>query len=258
MCAAISFVPSPPESHHLSPFNSARLLNTPIKDLTKQWTEGALDNFLYLCLLNRLGNRSLVDFSQYFIFPWLINDFSADFLEVPEDVYRDLGKPIGQIGSGRLERFDSMFEDSNSEYFYGSYYMHLGAVLYILVRIDPFLLFSLYLHHGWDHPNRMFFDTAEAWLSVAHRSLPEVREFVPQLLDVPEILTDVNKLPLTVTTDGRPVAPSHARQVGRLVSLPGPLHDDAEAHPRGRTCFSEFEQMDRPHLRSQVQRKGCY
>jgi hypothetical protein len=103
-----------------------------------------------------------VDFSQHFVFPWLINDFRVDLSDVPEEVYRDVGKPMGQIVSKRLERFDNVFEGSNSEYFYDTHYMHLGAVLYYLVRIDPFSLSSLDIHHGWDHPNRMFFDMAQS------------------------------------------------------------------------------------------------
>jgi hypothetical protein len=50
LCATISFVPFPHESHHFSPFNFARMVNTPIKDLTKEWTEGVINNFfISLC-----------------------------------------------------------------------------------------------------------------------------------------------------------------------------------------------------------------
>jgi hypothetical protein len=152
-----------------------------------------------------LSGRSLADFSQYYIFPWAIDGcWSGDLKNIPLETFRDLQKPMGQLGPKRLRRFDEVF--ANSQYFYGTHYMHLGVVLFYLVRVDPFSMFSLYMYDGWDHPNRMFFDIAETWLSAAYFSLTDVREMVPQLMFVPEVFTNVGKLPLKQTTDGRSIA----------------------------------------------------
>jgi hypothetical protein len=202
-----NFARFPPSSHLLSPFNSARLLHCSVKELSKQWSDGSLDNFTYLCLLNRLGGRSVVDFSQYFVFPWTIVDFfTPDLAEVPDDRYRNLSLPMGQIGGKRIQRFDSIFEESGREYFYGTHYMHLGVVLFYLVRLDPFRRFSVYFHHGWDHPNRVFFDLWEAWTSASAFSPVDVKEIIPQLVCLPEFFMGVGDLPFTHTLDGRPVS----------------------------------------------------
>jgi hypothetical protein len=137
----------PRPSPCISPLNSGHLLRR--KDATKLWTEGIIDNFTYLCLCNRFGLRSLVDYTQYYVFPWIIGDYNTTQLETaPPESFRNLALPMGQIGTERAPRFDAIFEDSGRRYFYGTHYMHLGVVLYFLFRVDPFCLFSVYLHRG--------------------------------------------------------------------------------------------------------------
>ncbi|OHS98977.1 hypothetical protein TRFO_34673 [Tritrichomonas foetus] len=193
----------PPPSNVPSPIRSGRLLRSSLKELSKDWVDESLDNFTYLCCLNRLGSRSFLDFSQYFVFPWVFSEYK-EVKDVDDLPTRPLNLPMGQIGQDRLERFDSIFEDSGT-HFYGTHYMHLGVVLFYLFRNDPFCLFSIYFHHGYDHPNRVFHDIPEAWNSAAIMHPTDVKEIVPQMFCVPEFLTNTSSLPLTSTTDGRPV-----------------------------------------------------
>jgi hypothetical protein len=145
----------------LSVVFSAHLLRG--KDVTKLWTDGSIDNFTYLCLLDRLGRRSLVDHTQYSVFPWIIGDYNTTQLEnAPQKSFRDLSLPTGQIGPERSPRFIAIFEDSGHRYFYGIHYMHLGVVLYFMFRIFPCCLFSVYLHRVWDHQNRLVCDVYES------------------------------------------------------------------------------------------------
>ena len=188
-----------------SPLNSAYMLRR--KDNTKLWVDGNIDNFTYLCMLNKLSLRSLCDYTQYYVFPWIIGDYNTQNLEeAPMESFRNLSLPMGQIGPERANRFNSIYYDSGLQYFYGTHYMHLGVVLYFMFRIDPFCLFSIYLHHGWDHQNRLFYDVTESWLAAAYTSPADVKELIPQFYTLPEFLSNVSNLPLTTTTEGKNVA----------------------------------------------------
>ncbi|OHT00333.1 hypothetical protein TRFO_08001 [Tritrichomonas foetus] len=192
--------PLPPQTNVPSPINNSRILKHSIKEITKMWSEGTISNNTYLLVLNRLGGRSFADFSQYYIFPWLISDFkTSDFSSIPLDSFRNLSLPMGQIGPVRSPRFQLFFETSG--YFYGTHYMHLGVVLFYLIRCDPFSLFSIYFHKGWDHPSRIFSDISEAWLSAALVSQNDVKEVVPQVYMCPEFLVNTSNLPFHYTNE---------------------------------------------------------
>ena len=48
--------------------------------------------------LNQAGNRSFSDLSQYPIFPWVLEDFKSEQIDLKNPkIYRDLYKPIGAI-----------------------------------------------------------------------------------------------------------------------------------------------------------------
>ena len=44
---------------------------------TEKWCNGELSNFDYLMLVNKYSGRSLVDLNQYYIFPWVITDYTS-------------------------------------------------------------------------------------------------------------------------------------------------------------------------------------
>jgi hypothetical protein len=206
-CVDDSFDRFPKHTPGLSAMNAAHLLRNQWRNCAKLWIDGFLDNFTYLCVLNRRGHRSLADYTQYYVFPWIIGDYNTNFLEnAPPEVFRDLRLPMGQIGADRARRFDIIWEDSERHYFYGTHYMHLGVVLYFMFRIDPFCLFSIYLHRGWDHQNRLFIDIYESWMAAAYTSPADVKELIPEFFCVPEFLSNSSQLPLTTTMEGKDVA----------------------------------------------------
>jgi len=65
---------------------------------TEKWATGQLSNFDYLMLLNRYSGRSFNDPNQYYVFPWVLSDYTSKELNLRDPfVYRDLQKPIGAL-----------------------------------------------------------------------------------------------------------------------------------------------------------------
>ena len=192
----------PAQIETLSPIRSALLYNQGIHEACSQWKDSIFNNFDYICLLNKFSKRSLCDYSQFYVFPWIISDYSATSIDSFHDQsYRDLSLPMGQIGPDRIHKFDLVFKESQNQYFYGTHYMHFGVVIYFMFRIDPFSMFSVFLHHGWDHPNRVFFSLKESWNSAALYSPADVKEMIPHMYMLPEMYKGPSVFPLDSKTD---------------------------------------------------------
>ena len=57
--------------------------------MTIRWQNGALSNFDYLVYLNSAADRSLNDLTQYPVFPWVIQDYTSDVLDLDDpDTFR--------------------------------------------------------------------------------------------------------------------------------------------------------------------------
>lgn len=49
-------------------------------------------------LINKYVGRTNCDLNQYYIFPWVIEDFTSKNLDIcNQKIYRDLKKPIGAL-----------------------------------------------------------------------------------------------------------------------------------------------------------------
>ena len=58
----------------------------------------------YLLLLN--------DLNQYFVFPWILRDYSSGYIDLANpDCYRDLSKPIGAINPDKLKRYREKYKN---------------------------------------------------------------------------------------------------------------------------------------------------
>jgi hypothetical protein len=56
--------------------------------------------------LNQAGNRSLSDLSQYPVFPWVLQDYESETIDLEDEkVYRDLSLPVGALNPTRLAQF---------------------------------------------------------------------------------------------------------------------------------------------------------
>lgn len=188
----------------------------------KQWLEGSISNFEYLMHLNWAAGRSLHDINQYPVFPWVLADYRSEELDLTApSSFRDLTKPIGAQTEARREVAWTVYEDAKREvaaqiaagepsdaqlpvFMFGSHYSRAGAVLYFLLRLQPFTLLHIQLQAGrFDVPDRLFISMDQTWQGcIASDTL----ELVPELYTCPEVLMNSAKLPLGVRQTGEPVS----------------------------------------------------
>ena len=140
--------------------------NTP---WTRQWINREISNFEYLMRLNTIAGRSYNDLTQYPVFPWVIADYESHVLNLHNpNSYRDLTKPVGALNAARLAKLkerSELFDDPViPKFLYGTHYSTVGAVLYFLIRMEPFTTYALALQNGnFDHSSRLFQTIPETW-----------------------------------------------------------------------------------------------
>ncbi|KAK4487403.1 hypothetical protein RD792_005966 [Penstemon davidsonii] len=169
-----------------------------------------ISNFEYLMQLNTLAGRSYNDITQYPVFPWILSDYSSQSLDlsIPSS-YRDLSKvvhPLGALNADRLQKFRERYSSFDDplipKFHYGSHYSTAGTVLYYLTRVEPFTTLSIQLQGGkFDHADRMFSDIAATWNGVLE-DMSDVKELVPELFYLPEVLTNENSIDFGTTQLG--------------------------------------------------------
>ncbi|KAL9228969.1 hypothetical protein vseg_004493 [Gypsophila vaccaria] len=175
--------------------------------LMERWARWEISNFEYLMQLNTLAGRSYNDITQYPVFPWILSDYSSKDLDLSNpSSYRDLSKPVGALNSERLkkyqERYSSFDDPVIPKFHYGSHYSSAGTVLYYLVRLEPFTTHSIQLQGGqFDHADRMFIDIATTWDGVLE-DMSDVKELVPELFYLPEVVTNENSIDFGTTQLG--------------------------------------------------------
>ncbi|KAL8210367.1 hypothetical protein R6Q57_007099 [Mikania cordata] len=175
--------------------------------LMERWSRWEISNFEYLMQLNTLAGRSYNDITQYPIFPWILSDYTSAHLDLANpSSYRDLSKPIGALSDAHLKKFHEKYSTLDDpvipNYDYGSHYSTAGTVLYYLMRVEPFTTLSIRLHGGnFDHPDRMFSDVGATWNRVLE-DMNDVKELVPEMFYLPEILTNENSVDFGTTQLG--------------------------------------------------------
>uniref|UniRef100_A0A5B7ADS9 BEACH domain-containing protein C2 n=1 Tax=Davidia involucrata TaxID=16924 RepID=A0A5B7ADS9_DAVIN len=176
-------------------------------ELMERWSRWEISNFEYLMQLNTLAGRSYNDITQYPVFPWILSDYSSKSLDLANpSSYRDLSKPIGALNFDRLKKFQERYSSFDDpvipKFHYGSHYSSAGTVLYYLVRVEPFTTLSIQLQGGkFDHADRMFSDIAATWNGVLE-DMSDVKELVPELFYLPEILTNESSIDFGTTQLG--------------------------------------------------------
>ncbi|KAL4338491.1 hypothetical protein HN51_048684 [Arachis hypogaea] len=175
--------------------------------LMERWARWEISNFDYLMQLNTLAGRSYNDITQYPVFPWILSDYSSESLDLSNpSSYRDLSKPIGALNPDRLKKFQERYASFNDpvipKFHYGSHYSSAGTVLYYLVRVEPFTTLAIKLQGGkFDHADRMFSDVSTTWNGVLE-DMSDVKELVPELFYLPEVLTNENSIDFGTTQLG--------------------------------------------------------
>ncbi|XP_048496955.1 BEACH domain-containing protein C2 isoform X2 [Beta vulgaris subsp. vulgaris] len=176
--------------------------------LMERWARWEISNFEYLMQLNTLAGRSYNDITQYPVFPWILSDYTSKELNLSNpSSYRDLSKPVGALNPERLKKFQERYSSFDDpvipKFHYGSHYSSAGTVLYYLVRLEPFTTLSIQLQGGkFDHADRMFADIAATWEGVLEE-MSDVKELVPELFYLPEMLSNENSIDFGTTQLGQ-------------------------------------------------------
>ena len=181
------------------PLMAQRLYGMHPEDVTKMWTDRFISTFDYLLYVNLVGGRSFNDFSQYPVFPWVINDYKN---EKGLETLRDLTKPLGAIGETRAQRFVTMYEETGKRYFYGTHYSYPASVFHFLMRSESYTLYNVNPHGGFDHKDRLFCSVEESYRSASETNQADLKEIIPQFFCTDEYLENRNGLPLTTRSDG--------------------------------------------------------
>ena len=174
-----------------------------------RWRSQQISTFDYLMALNTLAGRTFNDAQQYPVFPWVIADYTSDELDLKApSTFRDLSKPVGAINPDRrdfvLERYNS-FEDPEGivpKFHYGSHYSSAGAVLYYMIRLQPFHWLHRELQGGkLDHADRLFHSVGATWDNVLTNS-SDVKEVIPEWYYQPEMFRNLGGYDLGTRQDG--------------------------------------------------------
>ena len=142
--------------------------------------------------LNTMADRSVNDLTQYPVFPWVVQDYKSQTLDLNDPkTYRDLSKPIGALNEERLKHIRRKVDDMPRArpgrplpegipppFMYGTHYNAWICLIYI-VRAE----YMLCLQNGaFDAPDRMFFSIPKTWDSVLTNPA-DLKELIPEFYD---------------------------------------------------------------------------
>ena len=177
-----------------------------LKYLYEKWKKWEISNLRLLMYINIYANRSYNDINQYPVFPWIIIDYKSEkFPKInSENLMRPLDTPMGmlEINDDAKQRKEDYMnhwaiskddEDREDEYDrYGSHYSTSLYVSYYLVRIFPFANIRIELQGtSFDDPNRLF-NSMSTSFDCSSTQKSDLRELIPELFCLPEILLNNN------------------------------------------------------------------
>jgi len=194
---------------------------TKLKDA---WVEREISNFEYLMKLNSVAGRTFNDLGQYPVFPWVLADYSSEFLDLRKKTsYRDLHWPIGAQSESQREQMHAKYADLEQAYefakeeeeetgvpapclmppyHWGSHYSVPGFILWYLIRLEPFTSLHVQLQDGkFDKADRLF-ASLEATYRGCTTNPSDVKELIPELYYCPEVLMNVNRVDFGSTQKG--------------------------------------------------------
>jgi hypothetical protein len=165
-----------------------------------------ISNFEYLTFLNQAAGRSYHDLTQYPVFPWVLKDYTSDWLDLgSEDSYRDLAASMGSLGPPeRTRTFRERYRYADPSgaippFHFGSHYSSPGTTLQYLIRLFPYTEGAKELQGGrFDIADRLFYDIAGAY-RLATEDIADVRELIPEFYFLPEFLLNQDSHDFGVT-----------------------------------------------------------
>ncbi|XP_034615649.1 LOW QUALITY PROTEIN: neurobeachin-like protein 2 [Trachemys scripta elegans] len=167
--------------------------------LTQKWVYREISNFEYLMQLNTIAGRTYNDLSQYPVFPWILQDYVSETLDLSDpDVFRDLSKPIGVANERHAkdvkEKYES-FEDPTGmidKFHYGTHYSNAAGVMHYMIRTEPFTTLHIQLQSGrFDCSDRQFHSVPAAWQARMENPV-DVKELIPEFFYFTDFLENQN------------------------------------------------------------------
>nr|XP_056713128.1 neurobeachin-like protein 2 [Euleptes europaea] len=167
--------------------------------LTQKWVYREISNFEYLMQLNTIAGRTYNDLSQYPVFPWILQDYVLETLDLSNPaVFRDLSKPIGLANERHAkdvkEKYES-FEDPTGmidKFHYGTHYSNAAGVMHYLIRTEPFTTLHIQLQSGrFDCSDRQFHSVPAAWQARMENPV-DVKELIPEFFYFTDFLENQN------------------------------------------------------------------
>ena len=198
-----------------------------LKNIYEKWKKWEISNLRFLMYINIYANRSYNDINQYPVFPWIIIDYKSEkFPKInSEDLMRPLNTPMGMLeisedSKQRREDYLNHWEiskdddDREDEYDrYGSHYSTSLYVSYYLVRIFPFANIRIELQGtSFDDPNRLF-NSMKTSFECSSTQKSDLRELIPELFCLPEILLNNNDFNLGEIKDNSENNVSNSKDV---------------------------------------------
>ncbi|KAG6836952.1 hypothetical protein H0H93_000593 [Arthromyces matolae] len=166
----------------------------------RKWQAREISNFTYISILNQLSGRTPSDATQYPVFPWVIQDYTSQSLDLHSpETYRDLTKPMGALTPARREAAQTKYSNLESvgekPFHYGTHFSSSMIVCHFLIRLAPYTNMFKTLQGGdWDLPDRLFSDLPRAYDSAANDVRGDVRELIPEFFTCPEFLENAANL----------------------------------------------------------------
>ncbi|KAG1855169.1 hypothetical protein DFJ58DRAFT_716258 [Suillus subalutaceus] len=180
--------------------SSTSAVEKELQSAQRRWQNRELSNFGYLSILNQLSGRTPNDATQYPVFPWVLNDYVSEVLDLSSpNVFRDLTKPMGALTVERREDAEARYANLGSvdeePFHYGTHFSSSMIVCHFNIRMQPFTSMFKTLQGGdWDLPDRLFSDIRKAYSLASHDIRGDVRELIPEFFTCPEFLENSSNL----------------------------------------------------------------
>ena len=178
-------------------------MNTKLKDRVEEciakWRQGG-SNFQLIMDLNQLAGRTFNDLMQYPVFPFVLNDYTSNELNLANSKsFRDLSLPLpAQSEEGRNKLLEN-YNETEKELMYTSLYSNTPSVLYFLIRIPPFTQQFIEFQGGkFDLADRSFHNINTIWNQNTEPGSKSFKELIPEFFYFPEIFINRADLKLGV------------------------------------------------------------
>ena len=178
-------------------------MNTKVKDRVEEciakWRQGG-SNFQLIMDLNQLAGRTFNDLMQYPVFPFVLNDYTSNELNLSNSKsFRDLSLPLpAQSEEGRNKLWEN-YNETERELMYTSLYSNTPSVLYFLIRIPPFTQQFIEFQGGrFDLADRSFHNIQTIWSQNTEPGSKSFKELIPEFFYFPEIFINRADLKLGV------------------------------------------------------------